>query len=236
MNLTQLETVETELQRKRYYLNKVLKLTDLKRRSHGHQERLIRCWGDSESSLSYTKIKECFQLFEVRCERLGGETPGAFKTIFISQNPSFDHCPSSPVKQPNNPATQGVRVSVKPFDFPHDETPEMNLTHPASLSRGFAQGVSSSLTSNVFKFECDLCFRWREAPGERGISKRLKVFSWQAHVMTTRKAQRLAAWRHEALITWRPNWRPPKNSLASSVTILFIRVHPQNVKSLLASL
>jgi hypothetical protein len=36
-------------------------------------------FGESESSLSYTKVKECFQLFEVRCERLGGETPGAFK-------------------------------------------------------------------------------------------------------------------------------------------------------------
>jgi hypothetical protein len=42
MSLTQLETVETELQRKRYGQNNVLKLTGLKRRSHGHQERLKR--------------------------------------------------------------------------------------------------------------------------------------------------------------------------------------------------
>jgi hypothetical protein len=40
MILTQLEMVETELQRKRYGQNKVLKLTGLKRRSRGHQERL----------------------------------------------------------------------------------------------------------------------------------------------------------------------------------------------------
>jgi hypothetical protein len=42
MSLTQLETMEMELQRKRYGQNKVLKLTGLKRRSHGHQERLKR--------------------------------------------------------------------------------------------------------------------------------------------------------------------------------------------------
>jgi hypothetical protein len=34
--------VETELQRKRYDQNKVLKLSGLKRRSRGHQERLKR--------------------------------------------------------------------------------------------------------------------------------------------------------------------------------------------------
>jgi hypothetical protein len=37
-----LETVETELKRKRYDQNKVLKLMGLKRRSRGHQERLKR--------------------------------------------------------------------------------------------------------------------------------------------------------------------------------------------------
>jgi hypothetical protein len=42
MNLTQHETVETELQCKRYGQIKVLKLTGLKRRSRGHQERLKR--------------------------------------------------------------------------------------------------------------------------------------------------------------------------------------------------
>jgi hypothetical protein len=42
MNLTQLETVETELKRKRYSQNKVLKLTGLKRRTRGHPKRLIK--------------------------------------------------------------------------------------------------------------------------------------------------------------------------------------------------
>jgi hypothetical protein len=32
-----------------------------------------------------------------------------------------------------NPATQGVRVSVRLLVFLHDETPGVNLTHPASL-------------------------------------------------------------------------------------------------------
>jgi hypothetical protein len=42
MNLTQLETVETELKHNRYSQNKVLKLTGLKRRLRGHQERFKR--------------------------------------------------------------------------------------------------------------------------------------------------------------------------------------------------
>jgi hypothetical protein len=42
MNLTQLEMVETELKRQIYRQNKVPKLTGLKRRSRGHQERLKR--------------------------------------------------------------------------------------------------------------------------------------------------------------------------------------------------
>jgi hypothetical protein len=42
MILTQLETVETELQGKRYGENKILELSVLKRRSRGHQERLKR--------------------------------------------------------------------------------------------------------------------------------------------------------------------------------------------------
>jgi hypothetical protein len=74
---------------------------------HGVNWLLAECWGDSKSSLSYTKIKDCFQLFKVWCERLGGETPRAFKIIFISQNPSFDHCPSSPAEKPNKPRNPG---------------------------------------------------------------------------------------------------------------------------------
>jgi hypothetical protein len=42
MILTQLETVETELQHKIYSQNKVLKLTSLKRQTRGHQEPLKR--------------------------------------------------------------------------------------------------------------------------------------------------------------------------------------------------
>jgi hypothetical protein len=42
MNLTQLQTIEKELKRKRYGQNKILKLTGLKRRTRGHQECLKR--------------------------------------------------------------------------------------------------------------------------------------------------------------------------------------------------
>jgi hypothetical protein len=184
-----------------------------------------RCVGGIRNqAFRIPKIKECFQLPEFLCERPNGKTPGVLESIFISQNPSFDQYPSSPAELPNKiRITQGVRVSVRLFGFPHDKTPETNLAHPVSRSLGFAWGVSSSLTSNDFKFECDPCFRWRKVPGERGVSKRLKVFSRQAHVMTTRKAPRFAAWHHEAPITWRPNRRFPKNSLAHSVLICFTR-------------
>jgi hypothetical protein len=105
-------------------------------------------------------MKECFQLIEVLCERLSGETPGVLESTFISQNPSFDQYPSSPVEPPNKlRITHGVRVSVRLFGFPHEETLEMNLTHLVGLSLGFAWGVSLSLISNDFKFECDPCFR-----------------------------------------------------------------------------
>jgi hypothetical protein len=58
-----------------------------------------------------------------------------------------------------SPATQGVRVSIRVLVFLHDETAGVNLTHPASHSLGFARGVSSSLTSNAFKFDYNMCFR-----------------------------------------------------------------------------
>jgi hypothetical protein len=106
------------------------------------------------------KIKESFQLPEFLCERLRGETPGVLESIFISQNPSFDQYPSSPAEPPNKlRITRSVRVSVRLFGFPLDETPETNLAHRVSLGLGFACGVLSSLTSNDFKFECDPCFK-----------------------------------------------------------------------------
>jgi hypothetical protein len=183
------------------------------------------------------KIKEYLQLPEFLCERPSGKTPGALESIFVFQNPSFDQYPSSPAEPPNKlRITQSVMVSVRLFGLFYDETPETNLSHPDSLGLWFAWGVSSSLTSNDFEFECDPCFRWRKVPGERGISKRLKVFSRQAHMMTTRKASRFAAWHHEAPITWRPNWRFPRNSLAHSVLIRFTRGCSWNVKSLSTSL
>jgi hypothetical protein len=86
--------------------------------------------------------------------------PRVLESIFITQDPSFDQYPSSPAEPPNKLIiTRGVRVSVRLFGFPHDETPQTNLAHPVSRGLGFAWGVSSSLTSNDFKFECDPCFR-----------------------------------------------------------------------------
>jgi hypothetical protein len=44
---------------------------------------------------------------------------------------------------------------VKQIDFFHDETPGVNLIHIGNHGLGFAQGVSSSLTPDDFKFECE---------------------------------------------------------------------------------
>jgi hypothetical protein len=122
--------------------------------------RCNMCWGIQNQAFRIPKIKECFQLPEFLCERPSGETPRVLESIFVSQNPSFDQYPSSPSEPPNKlRITQGVRVSVRLFGFLNDGTPETNLPHPVSLGLGFAWGVSSSLTSNDFKFECDSCFR-----------------------------------------------------------------------------
>jgi hypothetical protein len=94
------------------------------------------------------------------CERPSGETQGALESIFVFQNPPFDQYPSSPAELPNElRITQGVRVSVRLMFFFCEETPEVNLAHPDSLGLRFAWGVSSLLTLNDFKFECDSCFR-----------------------------------------------------------------------------
>jgi hypothetical protein len=46
-------------------------------------------------------------------------------------------------------------------------------------------GVSSSLMVNAFKFGCDLCFR--DAPGERELSKGFEVFSRRAHATMAKR-------------------------------------------------
>jgi hypothetical protein len=67
--------------------------------------------------------------------------PGAFESIFVFQNPSFDQYPLSPAETPNElRITQGVRVSVSLIVFFRDETLEANLVHPGSLGLGFAWG------------------------------------------------------------------------------------------------
>jgi hypothetical protein len=137
--------------------------------------------GDSESSLSYGRL---FQL--VKCDAKGSAVkpqeplnPFSPFGFHLSSN-AFRHQKSNQI----SPAARSVGVAVGRIDFPRDETPGANLTHPVSLSLG----VSSSRTSNAFKFVYDMRFRRRDVPGERGVSKGLRVFSRQAHVMTTRKA------------------------------------------------
>jgi hypothetical protein len=74
MNLTQLETMETEPQRKRYGQNKVLNMTGLKRWSRGHQERLKRIKDRKDM------VKTRFRGFSVKKQGFQGlicKKPGA---------------------------------------------------------------------------------------------------------------------------------------------------------------
>jgi hypothetical protein len=76
MNLTQLETVETELKCTRYSQNKVLKLTDLKRWSRGHQERLKRIKDGNDMAKTrfrgFSVKKQSFQ--GLNCKKVGAKT------------------------------------------------------------------------------------------------------------------------------------------------------------------
>jgi hypothetical protein len=91
---------------------------------------------------------------------------------------SFDQYPSSPTEPPNElRITQIVRVSVRLIIFFRDETPEANLAHPGSLGLGFAWGVSSSLTSNDFKFECDSMFQVTKGTRRKGNLQKIEGFS-----------------------------------------------------------
>jgi hypothetical protein len=76
MNLTQLETVEMELKRKRYSQNKVLKLLGLKRRSRGHQERLKQIKDGKDMAKTrfrgFSMKKQGFQ--GLNCKKPGTQT------------------------------------------------------------------------------------------------------------------------------------------------------------------
>jgi hypothetical protein len=76
MNLTQLETVETEVKRTRYGQNKVLKLTGLKRQSCGHQERLKRIKDGKDMAKTrfrgFSVKKQGFQ--GLNCKKPGAKT------------------------------------------------------------------------------------------------------------------------------------------------------------------
>jgi hypothetical protein len=65
---------------------------------------------------------------------------------------------------------QGVGVLARPIDLFRDETPRANLIHPGNLDLGFAQGVSSFLTPNGFKFEYEFLVSGDEMCQAKGES------------------------------------------------------------------
>jgi hypothetical protein len=111
------------------------------------------------------------------CERPSSETPGALESFFVFQNSSFGPYPSSPAEPSNElRITQGVRVSIRLIVLFRDETPGVNLAHPGNFGLGFAWGVSSSLTSNDFKFECDSMFQVTKGARLKGNLQRIEGF------------------------------------------------------------
>jgi hypothetical protein len=58
--------------------------------------------------------------------------------------------------------------------FSRDETPGVNLAHPGNLGLGFAWQVSSSLTPNVFKFECDSMFQVTKGARQKGSLQKIE--------------------------------------------------------------
>jgi hypothetical protein len=55
-----------------------------------------------------------------------------------------------------NPSSlEALGFSIRLSVFSRDETPGVNLIHSGNLGLGFARGVSSYLTPNDFKFECE---------------------------------------------------------------------------------
>jgi hypothetical protein len=141
-----------------------------------------------------TPNREIISVNQVQFERLSCETPGAPKVRFHFSDSIFRPGPFVDSRV----AKLAQRFKVLDFwsgslVFSVTKPRGANPAHPTYYSLGFAGGVSSSLTFNTFKLGCDLCFRLRDVPGERGLSKRFEVFSRQAHVVITRKAPRFAA-------------------------------------------
>jgi hypothetical protein len=71
---------------------------------------------------------------------------------------------------------RALGFSIRLIVFSRDETPGVNLAHPGILDRGFARWVSSSLTSNNFKFECDSMFQVTEGVRRKGNLQRIEGF------------------------------------------------------------
>jgi hypothetical protein len=75
-----------------------------------------------------------------------------------------------PSATPSNQHTDDDPSGRCPLSHPRsrDETTEANLFHPRSLGLGFDWGVSSSLTSNDFKFDCDSMFQVAKGARRKG--------------------------------------------------------------------
>jgi hypothetical protein len=71
---------------------------------------------------------------------------------------------------------RALGFSIRLIVFSRDETPGVYLAHLGILGRGFAWRVSSSLTSNDFKFECDSMFQVMKGARRKGNLQRIEGF------------------------------------------------------------
>jgi hypothetical protein len=112
---------------------------------------------------------------------------------------------------------RALAFSIRLIVFSRDETREANLAHPGSIGLGFVRGVSSSLTPNIFKFECDSMFQVRKGARRKGSLQKIEGLLPTGARDDNKKGAVICGMTHEASITWRPNWRFPRSSLAHSV-------------------
>jgi hypothetical protein len=176
------------------------------------------CWGIRNQAFRTLKIKECFSRSDSRAKGPAAKpqeplNPFSFFRIRLSA------CTLRRQQgcQMSSERPRALAFSIRLIVFSRDETREANLAHPGSIGLGFVRGVSSSLTPNIFKFECDSMFQVTKGARRKGSLQKIEGLLPTGARDDNKKGAVICGMTHEASITWRPNWRFPRSSLAHSV-------------------
>jgi hypothetical protein len=137
----------------------------------------LNCWGDSESSLSFTKNKRVSSVAQVSMRKAQWRNP---------RSPWIQFCLSESVFRPipfaasgagkwaqNNPGRWGLGQADC---FLPRRNPRGESCSPRQSRPGIRLWVSSSLTSNDFKFECDSMFQVTKGARGKGNLQKIEGF------------------------------------------------------------